>query len=88
MSNIIPPEFQSWFRYDEQWQVLICLNPLCRSAIPSERLVRHLRDVPIMKHKEYSLFLEAISTVSICKTFDEFSHPLNDSPPIEELIIY
>ena len=41
MTNVVPPQFQALFRYDEQWKVLICRQH--RVAVPLKSLPSHLR---------------------------------------------
>ena len=84
--NPIPIEFQSLFRYEERWQVLICID--CGHGVISTSLIKHLRGIHQMKKKEYSPFTQAISSLPIIDKADDFPRPLNDSPPIDGIRIH
>src|SRR5436190_5927295 len=50
--NPIPIEFQSLFRYEERWQVLIYFN--CGHSVTSKGLIKYLHGIHQIKEKEYS----------------------------------
>ena len=77
MANIVPPQFQALFRYDEQWQVLICRQH--QVAIPLKSLRGHLRSEHQIYHLESKSLMEALSAVPCCETKQEFPQPLNGS---------
>jgi len=85
MANVIPPQFQPLFRYDEQWKVLICRQH--RVAIPLKSLPSHLRSEHNIYHIESKSLQEALSTVPCCQTKQELPQPLNGSLPILDLEI-
>ena len=85
MTNIIPPQFQALFRYDEQWKVLICRQH--QVAVPLKSLPGHLRSEHQINHVESKLLMQALSAVPCCQTKQEFPQPLNGSAPILDLEI-
>ena len=89
MSNtdVIPIEYQSLVRYEEQWQVLICLPP-CGHAIASKSLIRHLRSRHQMKRRDYRSLTQIISSLPMIEKPEEFPRPLNNSSLIEGLPIH
>ena len=84
--NPISIEFQSLFRYEERWQVLIYIK--CEQNLISKNLIRHLRDIHQMKRKEYLSFTQAVSSLPIIDKIDDFPRSLNNSPPIENIRIH
>lgn len=83
--NPIPIEFQSLFRYDERWQILICLT--CKHAVTKKALKIHLREIHSLKMKEYSPLLLAVSSLPTIENSNDFPIPLHDSSPVDGLAI-
>ena len=77
MANVVPPQFQALFRYDEQWQVLICRQH--RVAVPLKSLPGHLRSEHHIYHLESKSLLEALAAVPCCETKQDFPQPFNGS---------
>src|SRR5437879_4304391 len=78
MSNVIPPEFRPMFRYDKQWQMLICCP--CHTVIPNAKrsLVQHLHNQHGSKFKEYKLFIQAMLSMPCHSTKDQFPQLLQN----------
>lgn len=85
MANVIPVEFQALFRYDEQWQVLICR--VHHAVVPIKSLKLHLRKEHQFHFKETEPLIQAISTVPCCQVKEDLPCPLNNIVPIQDLEI-
>ena len=85
MANVVPPQFQGLFRYDEQWKLLICRQH--RVGVPLKSLPSHLRGEHNIYHVESKSLLEALSAVPCCQTKQEFPQLRNGSLPILDLDI-
>ena len=83
MPNVVSPQFQALFRYDEQWQVLICRQH--RIAVPLKSLAGHLRSEHHIYHLESKSLLEALSAVPCCETKQGFPQPFNGSLSVLDL---
>ena len=85
MSNIIPNQYQSIIRYDEQWHVVICLQ--CNAGVAKRSFKRHMQGIHKMKHKEYHHLLQLISDLPVVEKPQTFPPLPNQSTPIVGLKI-
>ena len=85
MLNVLPPQFQALFRYDERWQVLLCRQH--EVAIPMDQLAKHLRVDHSVYLKEAKMLLDFMSNISYCHNKKELPRPYNNSIPIIDIPI-